>query len=414
MNDGLITRPFFRVAVLIVALTWVLTGCGPEPDVRVQVESGDQTRRFLPVSAEIGVSAIEADQPVGPETDVCARDHTGKEFPAQLGEVENGRTTVWWVIDFLAAGNTKTYELHVGRSCGEDTYAWGESRDTTTTLTYEGRSVLEYVHPTFDPEDVEHTKKPFHHVYTPSGSGRITKGPGGLYSHHRGLFFGYNQVRVGGDTLDVWHGADGEHQQHVEVLESWEGPVVGGHTVRIHWNDREGEPFAEETRTVRTFDQPDGRLLVEFETTLRAERDTIVLEGDRQHAGVQFRAAQAVAENAGETQFLRPDGWRELPRDQEINDSAHVDLPWNAVQFPLGGQPYTVAYLTDPANPDGAYFSERRYGRFGEYFPWTLTEENPLRARYRWAIFAGQQGVRGEITRYYDQLADPVEVQVLE
>ena len=41
------------------------------------------------------------------------------------------------MIDFLAAGNTKIYDLHVGRSCGEGIYAWGELRDTTTTLTYD-------------------------------------------------------------------------------------------------------------------------------------------------------------------------------------------------------------------------------------------------------------------------------------
>lgn len=389
-----------------IVLALIAVACGPEPDATVTVRGGDHVRRHLPVSAE-----VDPGPGVSTETPVCARDHTGEEFPAQLELLEDGRVRVWWVIDFLAAGNTKTYGLYVGRDCAKGAYAWGEPADTTTTLAFEDRPVLEYVHPTFDPADVEHTKKPFHQVFVPDGSRLLTKGTGGLFPHHRGIFFGYNQVRVDGDTLDVWHAADGEHQQHVEVLETWEGPAVGGHTVSIHWNDRQGEPFAREERTVRVFRQPQGRLLVELTTTLRTLRDTVHLEGDRQHAGVQMRAAQAVAENSGATRFLRPEGWRDLPHDQEVNDAQHVDLPWNAIQFPLGGRPYTVAYLTDPENPGGANFSERRYGRFGEYFPWTLTEENPLHARYRWLIVEGEDDLRDEIVQYYRQIGDPAIIE---
>lgn len=384
-----------------------ISGCGPDPQARVTVEGGDQARRFVPVSAEIELPTdADLDAPA------CMRDHTGERFAAQVEPIDGAGVRVWWVVDFLASGNTKTYDFHLGRGCGERSYTWGPPEDTTTTLTWGERPVLEYVHPTFDPADVEHTKKPFHHVFSPDGSRRITKGSGGLYSHHRGLFFGYNQVRVDGDTLDVWHAADGEHQQHAEVTRSFEGPVMGGHAARIQWNDREGEPFAEEQRTLRTFRQPDGRLLVEFETTVRTLVDTVHLEGDRQHAGVQFRAVQAVAQNAGETRFLRPEGWEELPPGEEINDEEHVDLPWNAIQFSLDSQPYTVAYLTDPSNPEGAFFSERRYGRFGEYFPWTLTEETPLHARYRWLVVEGAEDLRDQIVRYYRQLGDPVQITV--
>lgn len=184
--------------------------------------------------------------------------------------------------------------------------------------------------------------------------------------------------------------------------------------MRINWNDRQGEPFIEEYRTVRVFHQPEDKLLVEFESRLETLRGPIRLEGDRQHAGVQFRAAQAVAENQEATRYLRPEGWADLPPTEEVNDDEHVDLPWNAIQYPLGNQQYTVAYLTDPGNPEGATFSERLYGRFGEYFPYELTEDNPLNVRYRWLVHADGEITRNNIAQYYHQLADPPEITVVE
>ncbi len=127
---------------------------------------------------------------------------------------------------------------------------------------------------------------------------------------------------------------------------------------------------------------------------------------------MQFRAAQAVAENQEATRYLRPESWADLPPDEQFNDDQHVDLPWNAIQYALDGTDYTVAYLTDPEAPDGADFSERLYGRFGEYFPYDLTEDSPLEVRYRWLVHASGDITRQQIQQYYQQLANPPEITV--
>ena len=97
-------------------------------------------------------------------------------------------------------------------------FAW-EDGENETTLTYDGRPALRYMHEPLDessPEAREATIKPFHHVFSPDGETLLTKGPGGLYTHHRGLFFGFNKVTHGDDPeCDVWHCRNGESQQHV-------------------------------------------------------------------------------------------------------------------------------------------------------------------------------------------------------
>lgn len=233
---------------------------------------------------------------------------------------------------------------------------------------------------------------------------------GKKYPHHRGIFFGYNKCQFDGTSADTWHAAKGEHEVHRCVAATVAGPVLGGHTVAIDWNDRAGKPFAHETRTLWVFRQAPDCQLIEFRSTLRAAGGPVRLDGDPQHAGVQFRATGEVAEREKESRYLRPAAWSHLPSDQQINEPGHKDLPWNALQFRLEGRPYTVAYLTDPANPKDALFSERLYGRFGEFFPWDLSSTTPLAVRYRWWIVAGREVKREEVEGRFQDLASPPKV----
>jgi hypothetical protein len=387
-------------------LAFLLASCAIKTEYEVTVEAGDYDRSHVPVAAELDLPVTQ------PETPVCVKVDGEPRTPGQVERIDRQRAYLWWVIDEMAAGTSRSYTIDIGDDCSEGQYAWQQTDSMRTRLDYDDRPVLEYVHPVFDTSNIERTTKPFHHVYAPDGSRTITKGFGGLYPHHRGIFFGYSEIHVGDQVLNNWAASGAEHQQHEEVTKTWEGPVVGGHTARINWNDRDGNPFLEEARTVRVFRQPDDRLLVEFEATLETLRGPIRLEGDRQHAGVQFRAAQTVAENQEATRYLRPENWADLPPDEQVNDDQHVDLPWNAIQFPLDGVNYTVAYLTDPENPEGANFSERLYGRFGEYFPYEVTEDDPLQVRYRWFVQADGDIARETIEQYYRQLAQPPTIMV--
>jgi hypothetical protein len=128
---------------------------------------------------------------------------------------------------------------------------------------------------------------------------------------------------------------------------------------------------------------------------------------------VQFRASQYVAEHQKETRYLRPAAWSDLPPNQQINTKEHRDLPWNAVQFSIEDRAYTVAYLSDPENPEGADFSERLYGRFGEFFPWDLKKDHPLEVRYRWWIDTTGKATRDVVQARYEDLARPPRVTLV-
>jgi hypothetical protein len=150
-----------------------------------------------------------------------------------------------------------------------------------------------------------------------------------------------------------------------------------------------------------------GGFLVGFAARLHSTGSKIKLDGDPQHAGFQFRAAQEVAEKTPkETYYLRPDG-NGKPGDTKQGG----DYPWKGMSFVLGGQRYTACYLDRPGNPKPAQYSEREYGRFGSYFVSEVTPEKPLEINYRLWLQKGE--MKGEeIAALSAQFVKPAEVRV--
>jgi hypothetical protein len=384
-------------------------------DLRVKVSAGKTALRNTPVS--IDIDNRDSDHVV------ATIERNGKTSAGQIVALGKQGVRVWWLVDDLDAGASAVYEIELGT--GESTsdqkhFSWKTSsgdHGTSNDLVVGDRPVLRYMHTKFELEKKELTKKPFHHVFATDGSRLITKGAGGLYPHHRGIYFGYNKCKVGGQSYDTWHAHKGEHQVHVKERTRIEGPIVGGHTVEISWNDRAGKPFIAETRTLLVFRQPQGQHLIEFASTLTATGGTVMLDGDPQHAGVQFRAAQYVADHQKTTRYLRAEKWKDLPENKQINwpqNKQHRDMPWNAVRFKIEAQDYTVAYLSHPNNPDDARSSERLYGRFGEFFPYKLEKGKELSVLYRWWISNTHDTMRGDVEQRYQHFASPPKIEILE
>jgi len=411
LEDSLVVK---LVSSLTLIGFIVLTGAmvNEAAEFRVIVSAGDVDRNDAPVCLDLQLPEAQAKEPA------CV-DAGGKQAPAQIEYSGGGKARAWWLVSNLEAGQSRNYTLKLGSACmdsQEPLFAWKDSsadKLKSMDLMFGDRPVLRYMYTPYDGKDeesIERTKKPFHHVFDPNGGRLITKGAGGLYPHHRGIFFGYKRCCVGEGVYDIWHAHYGEHRLHTKVIREITGPVMGGHVASIDWIDRKGKTFAVETRRVVVFRQPTDHLLIEFSSTLKTAGPQVSLDGDPQHAGVQWRSAQEVADNKTATRYLRSAQWAFLPTDQEHNAPDYKDLPWDAIQYKLGERAYTVAYLTDPSNPANAEFSERLYGRFGEFFPWSLRKDNPLSVRYRWWVSATHAVTREQIDRKYEDLAHPPKV----
>jgi hypothetical protein len=311
-------------------------------------------------------------------------------------------------------------------------YSWQDTKDGSDTLSFnpgdgKPRPVLRYMHAPYDKSTSarrNRTYKVFHHLYDPTGKRLVTNGGHTdayddekklLYPHHRGLMYAFNKISYGEDLksrADTWHAQPGDtHQAHVKMVSEEAGPVLGRHRVLISWQGAKSDVFAHEERELTVYNVPGGTL-VEFASKLKTAGGTVKLDGDPQHAGFQFRAANEVAEKtANQTYYLRPDGKGELgaTRNWDPKAKGPVNLPWDAMSFVVGGQRYTACYLNSPRNPRESRWSERDYGRFGCYFEYELTAEHPLVINYRVWLQDGE--MTGEqVQALYEAFAEPPEV----
>ncbi|MEM7603117.1 MAG: DUF6807 family protein [Verrucomicrobiota bacterium] len=245
------------------------------------------------------------------------------------------------------------------------------------------------------------TYKPYCHLYQWwSRDAFITKGTGGKYPHHRGIFYGFSRISYTDDAgadhekVDTWHCRQAA-QVHREFSTLEADSKQATLTSVIDWLGNNQKPFAIEERTL-TFSMKQQDVVIDFTSMLTPLVASIRLDGDPQHAGFQFRASQSVFdESAKATSYIRPETGVGKP-GVTINWTSKTDneqtrnLPWKGMAFRLKDKTYTVAYLDSPANPKPARFSERDYGRFGSYFSTEVTRESPLTVNYRLVVRQGE------------------------
>jgi len=276
-----------------------------------------------------------------------------------------------------------------------------EAGERLTLLNAEGKPVLtyEYAHElgedgkvTFD------TAKVFYHVVAPDGKQTLTKGPGGKYPHHRGIFIGWNKVKHNGKRHDLWH-VKNTTQKHVSFAKQETTDAATTLASRIDWIGKQGEPVLEETRSATVYHDTGGAYaLIDIVSELTAAHGAVELNGDPEHAGIQFRPSQQVAENKSAKYTFPID---------DAKEKNYKGLPWVAQTFVVDGQKWTVQHLSHPSNPDedARWSAYRDYGRFGEFPVINLADGETVTLRYRFRVTKGEAPGREKLAEAYNAYA---------
>jgi hypothetical protein len=388
------------VAILLMALQ--------SATIQITVDAGAHDRKNTVVSVPVTIPATSA----GAATAIL-EDGTGKTIP---GQIASGRE-LRFILPELKAGQSASYKVTYIREPGklDETFAWKDTAGDFAELSIGARPVLRYMYKAIDESSKEartDTYKVFHHLYDPKGERFVSKGAGGTFTHHRGIFFGFNKVTYGDNKkCDVWHCSGDAFQSHEKFLVSEAGPVYGRHRLFVAWHGVKKEVFAQEERDITAYALPGGTL-IEFSSEVTPVIAPILLDGDPQHAGFHFRAAAEVEKTNKQTYYLRPSGADKFGSTRNWpGNKDHVNLPWNAMSVVIADQRYTVAYLDRPDNPKEARFSERDYGRFGSYFEKKLEKDDKLTVRYRLWLQAGEMKVE-DVARLSADFLEPPKVTV--
>lgn len=231
------------------------------------------------------------------------------------------------------------------------------------------------------PERLLETYKPYLHIFDADGAAPITKGPGGEYTHHRGIFEGWMQIGINGRTYDRWHMKGGE-QAHQKFLQQKADAKGASFTSLVKWDGDDDEAILEDERTFSFLPAPAPYYaVVDVTSKIKAVAGDITLDGDPEHSGLQFRPAQEVDRSKTTYLYARK------------NADAHkdVDYPWFGETYSLNGKNYSVVYLNHPENPKGARISAYRdYGRFGVFFKTSIPKGETLTLKVRFLIAQGE------------------------
>ena len=75
-----------------------------------------------------------------------------------------------------------------------------DSKGKHLDVVSDGKVLVRYMyeHDTSTPEKHHETYKPYLHVFDVEGKKPITKGAGGQFTHHRGIFIGWSRTKANG------------------------------------------------------------------------------------------------------------------------------------------------------------------------------------------------------------------------
>ncbi|WP_395139916.1 DUF6807 family protein [Armatimonas sp.] len=237
-----------------------------------------------------------------------------------------------------------------------------------------------------DPKKREETYKPYLHIIDPETGQAITKGAGGEFTHHRGIFIGWNKLTVNGKTYDRWHMTGGE-QVVKEATANHSLSSLGQSAYilapKIVWTGTtRDEILIEESRTMHFIPAPTGAFVqVDFTSALKAVGGDTVFDGDPEHAGLHFRPTDAT--DRANTVYLYPKADANAHKDR--------DYPWVGMTYTAEGNKYSIVMLSHPENPTGtAWSAYRNYGRFGAFYKTTIKKEETLKIQARFVVYKGE------------------------
>ncbi len=358
----------------------------------IEVDPAGVARKHAPVVAELKVPAqVSEDEAKAYAANTYKLTPGDALFQTELVKDTDGKITavrLHWVEAALAADKKVTYRVVPDdRRIKRSAFAIIDA-ETHRDLQYGNRNVWRHFSLKYDAKDHVNTFKHFHHINTFDGAGYITQATGGKqFPHHRGLFMGFAKTQAGGKSYDTWHGSAGVSVRHESFNKPRDmaGTVAARSASVAQWCTGEGKPIVIEEREVTTWLAGEGALILDFDITLKAPQGVgdVILGGDPQHAGFQFRAAGEVGE--GKAKYVYPQS-----ATGGKNDVWEKCL-WVAGQFTIAGKPYIVAHFDHPANPDSdkSVYSTRNYGRFGPFAQHTLKPDAPLTFHYRILILDG-------------------------
>jgi len=223
-----------------------------------------------------------------------------KEIPCQVAEGE-----LWWILDELPAGATRSYSVEIPAKSSPDGQAVTlKQLEDKIDIAIDGKAFTSYV---FAPKKAGPyvLRRPY--FFPVCGPGQITmtrpfpmvqedlpENVSRDHPHHTSIYVAHGAV----NGVDNWAiGGKAGYIVHKSFEAVTGGGVMGMFRETLDWTDVGKKPVMSETRVARVYRLPDTHRMLDIEITFRAAYGKVLL-GERQDLAQQ-RVARIAAPHAG-------------------------------------------------------------------------------------------------------------------
>ena len=370
------------------------------------VNAGFHNRDGCPVSVNVnhpGVSQLH-DHAVT-LTDIAS----GAVISAQCYADEGGATTLTWILDGLAAGESRTYTLSEGSVADETGVQLKEEAETiTVTLNDRHFTTFRYAKAQFRPY--------FFPVLGPNGR-EVTRGETSDISkdhvHHRSLYVAYGEV----NDVDLWgEGSNSGRVVPQGFTQKQGGAVVGRLYTENSWQTQAGEVLMADVQNFRIYNLPEDAALLDLDLSFIASVGDVHF-GDTKEGGIiSIRVHPSMnASDGGKIE----NAFGGLNEAETWGKRAN----WCDYSGVVDGTPVGIAVFDHIVNPRyPTYWHVRNYGLMGSNIfggnsferdpskdgSYTLKQGEEMHFRFRVLIHAGDANVGKVAQKYHDFINPPV------
>lgn len=399
------TAALSRWAYLLLP-AWVLVmGCSVAPAAdgkKLVVQAGDQDRSMVPMCVDL---------PAGLTNPKMVDADTGKAVPCQ---VEEGH--LWFVLDKLPAGKSKTYTVSSGGECKPVVSIDKQGKaflvkiadKPLTTFVCDPEQIRPYCYPVFGPGQVRMTRGyPMEDI----------KGELKDHHHHRSFYVAHGEFQ--NKKYNFWHEpkvkAKQDRQVVAEIVKAQGGPVFGVIHALIDWTGHDGVKVVHERRTMRFYNVDGEARIIDLNVVFDARYGDVHF-GDTKEGGIcALRVAPEIRENGkyggrltnseglkGERRaWGKKAKWVDYSRTKgQQYGIAVFDTPGN-LRYPTTW--HIRGYGLFTANPFGLSYFDKKSGKKGDY---TLKSGDELAFTYRVYMHTGDcEG--GKVGARYEDYVNP-------
>ena len=337
---------------------------------------------------------------------------SGDVVAAQCYANEDGSTTLNWILDGLAAGESRTYTLSEGSVADESGVQFNEeSGIIAITLNDRPFTTFRYAQSQFRPY--------FFPVLGPNGC-EVTRGETSDISkdhvHHRSLYVAYGEV----NDVDLWgEGSNSGKVVHQGFTQKQGGSVVGRIYTENNWETRSGDVLMTDTQNFRIYNLPEDAALLDLDLTFIASTGDVHF-GDTKEGGIMsIRVHPSMNASDGGKIENAFGGVNE-------NETWGKRANWCDYSGVVDGTPVGIAVFDHIVNPRyPTYWHVRNYGLMGTNIfgsgtfegdpskdgSYTLKQGEEMHFRFRVLIHAGDASV-GKVAEKYHDFINPPTVKV--